>query len=172
MAFSTFVFDTLDVCTRLARYIIQELVNRRGFVSGVLATLATVALPAYFIIGAEEGSWIKFWTVFGSSNQLLAALTLLSITVWLYRARRRIAFTLFPMLFVLTLTLWSLGKVAIGNIAIAEGVDIATVNAIAAIALILLAVYLTIAGITRWLRADRLPVGFEGEMDVVEVGGE
>ncbi|HUU45492.1 MAG TPA: carbon starvation CstA family protein, partial [Acidobacteriota bacterium] len=161
MAFSTFVFDTLDVCTRLARYIIQELINRRGHFSGLLATIGTIAIPIYFIAGAEEGSWIKFWTLFGASNQLLAALTLLSITVWLYRARKRIAFTLFPMLFVLTITLWALGKIAIANIRAAEGFNLATVNAAASVVLIVLAVYLTIAGIMKWWRADRLPVGFE-----------
>lgn len=162
MAFSTFVFDTLDVCTRLARYIIQELVNRRGRVSGILATLGTIAFPVYFLTIAGEGSWIKFWTVFGASNQLLAALTLLSITVWLYRARKRIAFTLFPMLFVLTITLWSLGKLAIANIGVAEGFNLAAANAVASVVLIILAVYLTSAGIMKWLHADRLPSSTEG----------
>ena len=142
MAFSTFVFDTLDVCTRLGRYILQELFGRRDRLGAVIATLITIALPVYFISGAEEGSWIRFWTLFGASNQLLAALSLLTITIWLHRARRRIAFTLWPMLFVLTITLWSLGKLCIGNFRIATGIDLPLINAVASLALILLALYL------------------------------
>ena len=88
------------------------------------------------------------------AGMLLAALSLLSITVWLYQARRRIAFTLLPMIFVLTLTLWSLGKLAIANIYAAHGLDIALINSLSAIALILLALYLAITAITR-LRRER-----------------
>jgi carbon starvation protein len=80
MAFSTFVFDTLDVSTRLGRYLLQELLGWKGKIGAVAATLATMALPAYFIAFSVEGSWTKYWTLFGASNQLLAALTLLSIT--------------------------------------------------------------------------------------------
>ncbi|HLF15357.1 MAG TPA: carbon starvation CstA family protein, partial [Bacteroidota bacterium] len=147
MAFSTFVFDTLDVCTRLGRYIIQELFSWKGFAGSVAATLLTVALPVYFISTAPEGSWVNFWTLFGSANQLLAALTLLSISVWLYKSRKRIWFTLLPMLFVLVITLWSLGGLTISNLGRTEGVDIALINAIASLALIGLAVFLTLAGL-------------------------
>ncbi len=154
MAFSTFVFDTLDVCTRLGRMIVQELFGWKGRMGAVWGTLITIALPVYFLAGAPEGSWVKFWTLFGSSNQLLAALSLLSITVWLYQARKRIAFTLLPMIFVLTITLWSLGRLAISNIAVAQGLDIALINSISAIALILLALYLAVAAIVK-LRNER-----------------
>lgn len=147
MAFSTFVFDTLDVCTRLGRYILQELFRRRDRVGAVVATLITIALPVYFIWGAEEGSWIRFWTLFGASNQLLAALSLLTITIWLHHARKRIAFTLLPMLFVLTITLWSLGKLCWANWQATQGVDLALVNAIAALALIVLATFLAITAL-------------------------
>lgn len=159
MAFSTFVFDTLDVCTRLGRYILQELFNRRDGVGAVIATLVTVALPVYFISGAKEGSWIKFWTLFGASNQLLAALSLLTVTIWLYRARKRIAFTLWPMVFVLSITLWSLGKLCISNFATASGFDIALVNALSSLALILLALYLAASAIwkARRLRVSESP---------------
>ena len=151
MAFSTFVFDTLDVCTRLGRYIFQELFNWRSRLGAVVGTLGVVALPVYFIAGAPEGSYIKFWTLFGSSNQLLAALSLLTITVWLHQARKRIAFTLLPMLFVLTITLWSLVSLAASNFRAAQGFDIAAINGIVAAALIVLAIFLvTVALIKSW----------------------
>ena len=99
MAFSTFVFDTLDVSMRLGRYIVQELFGWKGRLGAFVGTILTMGLPFYFILFAPPNSWTKFWTLFGASNQLLAALTLLTITVWLYQARQRIAFTLVPMIF-------------------------------------------------------------------------
>jgi carbon starvation protein len=156
MAFSTFVFDTLDVCTRLGRYIFQELFNWRSRLSAIAGTLAVVVLPVYFIATAQEGSYIRFWTLFGSSNQLLAALSLLTITVWLYQARRRIAFTLLPMLFVLAITLWSLASQAISNFHMAKGFDIAGINGITAAALIVLAAFLVgVALVQSWRERGR-----------------
>lgn len=108
MAFSTFVFDTLDVSTRLCRYIIQELFNWSGKKGAVLATAITIALPLCLITTSGEGAYLLFWTLFGTANQLLAALTLLAITVWLKRSARSIWFALIPMLFVMTMTVWSL----------------------------------------------------------------
>lgn len=154
MAFSTFVFDTLDVCTRLGRYIVQELTGWRGRAGALAGTLLTIALPVYFISYAGQGSWVKFWTLFGASNQLLAGLTLLSITVWLYQARQRIAFTLYPMLFVLTITLWALVKLTIANLQAAQGVDVALLNGVAAAALVVLALYLAVTALVK-LRGER-----------------
>ena len=143
MAFSTFVFDTLDVCTRLGRYIVQELFGWKGKIGAIVGTLLTMALPFYFVMFAPPNSWSKFWTLFGASNQLLAALTLLSITVWLYQARQRIAFTLVPMIFVLVITLWALSSLAISNLRlskIADGqLDVELINAVASAALVVLA---------------------------------
>ncbi len=154
MAFSTFVFDTLDVSMRLGRYLLQELFGWRHRAGALGATLATVAIPAYFLAFGEKGSWLKFWTIFGTSNQLLAALSLLVITVWLKQARRRIAFTLLPMLFVLTITLWSITKLFLANLRIARGFDIALMNAVAAAVLVALALFLVVSALMK-LRAER-----------------
>lgn len=149
MAFSTFVFDTLDVSTRLGRYIIQEVFGMQHKVGAAVGTLVTILPAAYVIAFAPEGSWVKFWTLFGASNQLLAALTLLSITVWLHQARKRIAFTLLPMIFVLTITLYSLGKLAVANFSAAQGFDVQMVNAVASASLILLALYLAVTALLK-----------------------
>jgi len=154
MAFSTFVFDTLDVSARLGRYIVQELFNWRTRASAALGTFITLLLPAYFLWVSQEGAYLKFWTLFGASNQLLAALTLLAITFWLYQARRRIWFTLFPMLFVLTITLWSLARLTIANFRAARGMDVAMMNGVAAGALILLAIFLVVTALVK-LRGER-----------------
>src|SRR5262245_27052472 len=154
MAFSTFVFDTLDVSARLGRYIVQELFNWRTRASAALGTFITLLLPAYFLWVSQEGAYLKFWTLFGASNQLLAALTLLAITFWLYQARRRVWFTLFPMLFVLAITLWSLAKLTIANFRAANGMDVAMMNGLAAAALILLAIFLVVTALVK-LREER-----------------
>lgn len=154
MAFSTFVFDTLDVSLRLGRYIVQELFGLKGKTGAIIGTLATIFVPFVCVMIAPKGSWNDFWTLFGASNQLLAALSLLSITAWLYQARQRIAFTLLPMLFVLVITLWALGKMVIGNFQTAQGVDIKFVNGSASLALILLAVYLLIVALLK-LRSEK-----------------
>lgn len=163
MAFSTFVFDTLDVSLRLGRYIVQELIGIRGKVGVAIGTLTTIAVPFICVLIAPKGSWNDFWTLFGASNQLLAALTLLSITAWLYQARQRIAFTLLPMLFVLTITLWALGALVYGNFSAANGFDVKFVNGIASFILILLAVYLVITAILK-VRNERP----KGELVAVE----
>jgi len=114
MAFSTFIFDTLDVATRLGRYILQELTGVRSRTSAVLATLATVGVPLGFVVTAEPPgpgrppTYMAFWTLFGTSNQLLAALTLIGVTVWLRRTGRPSWFTWAPAAFVLTMTVWAL----------------------------------------------------------------
>src|SRR5262249_10060931 len=144
MAFSTFVFDTLDVATRLGRYLIQEIFTLKGAVSAVIGTLLTVGFPLFFICFADANSYLNFWTLFGASNQLLAALSLLSITVWLYRAKKRIAYTLLPMLFVLSITLWALVEIAFNFLSNASEFSIEVMNGLIAIALILLAIFLVI----------------------------
>lgn len=154
MAFSTFVFDTVDVSTRLGRYIVQELFRWQSRFGAWVGTLMTVALPVYFVAFAPAGSWVKFWTLFGASNQLLAALSLLAITVWLHQRRQTTAFTLLPMLFVLVTTLYALVKLTIASFATAARDPVAMVNGITSAALIVLAVYLVLRAIAR-VRADR-----------------
>lgn len=163
MAFSTFVFDTLDVGMRLGRYLVQELIGVPGRLGAVIGTLATVALPFFLIFYAKPGSWVEFWTLFGASNQLLAALTLLSITAWLYKARKRIAFTLLPMLFVLSITLWALASLVIGNFQASNGFDIKMVNGVASLVLIGLAIFLVITAFVKLRSESRTPPDLKPE---------
>ncbi len=151
MAFSTFVFDTLDVATRLGRHVLQELLGWRGRAGAAAGTLATIALPLAIVLGAdpEAKGYVAFWTLFGASNQLLAALTLLGVSVWLARTGRPPWFTLVPGLFVLGMTLWALARLAWGGLAGARGPDgglaLATLmNGLAALALIGLALFLVV----------------------------
>ncbi len=154
MAFSTFVFDTLDVATRLGRYLIQELTGWKGMSGAVFGTLVTIVPAALFLAYGGEGSYQRFWSLFGASNQLLAALSLVSIAVWLRQEGKPNAFVLIPAAFVLTITLWSLVELARVNLVESTGLDVKLANGVSAIALLALAAYLLTAGV----RALRKPL--------------
>lgn len=149
MAFSTFVFDTLDVSTRLARHLVQELTGWKGRSGALAATTVALAPPAAILALAERGDSLRFWSLFGASNQLLAGLTLLTLAAWLRRSGRPIKLVVLPMLFVLTTTVVALGQLAWSNLRAAStkwsaggagGVELG--NGVAAIALLALAAFL------------------------------
>jgi carbon starvation protein len=104
LAFSSFVFDTLDVCTRLGRYVLQEMTGLKGLTGGVVATVITLAAPSVYLWNSPPGSFRTFWIIFGTSNQLLAALTLVGTSVWLWRTGRNVWFALLPALFMVATT--------------------------------------------------------------------
>lgn len=122
MAFTTFVYDTLDVCTRLGRYILQELTGWRGKWGMAFATSLTAGVPLFFLLrhpsAAEVPVWRLFWNLFGASNQLLAALTLLGITVWLWRTRRAWwvwIVTGLPTAWMYVMSTWALGAMTLSG---------------------------------------------------------
>ena len=115
LAFTTFIYDTLDVATRLARYIFQELTGWKGNWGRVLATLASLAIPLFCVSlkmtdaqGNLIPAWKVFWTIFGTSNQLLAALTLMILSLWLAASGKSWWVSGIPMFFMMGMTLWSL----------------------------------------------------------------
>jgi len=131
MAFTTFVYDTLDVCTRLGRYIVQELTGLGGKAGGWLGTVLTAGVPMLFLLRPQlDGNgnavpvWKTFWSLFGASNQLLAALTLLGVTVWLWRTRRAAwvwLVTGLPTAFMYTMSTWALASMTLPRFRSAAG---------------------------------------------------
>ncbi len=118
MAFSTFVFDTLDVCTRLGRYMLQEVFDWHGPNAKYTATLATLLPAAVLLLGSDRpNAYMDYWALFGTSNQLLAGLTLLTITSWMAMERRPVWPTLVPALFMIAMTLWALSGIVRGGVA-------------------------------------------------------
>lgn len=118
MAFTTFVYDTLDVCTRLGRFIVQELTGWKGWSGRIVSNLLIGGIPLVLMSinltdpsGKPIAIWSLFWKTFGSSNQLLAALALVGITVWLQRtAKNKNAWlvTLIPAIFMFIMSTWAL----------------------------------------------------------------
>ena len=101
-----FAGTTMDTGVRLQRYIVQEwgtIYNLPALQNGYVATFIAVAscLALAFGAGGADGQGgMLIWPLFGTTNQLLAGLTLLVISVMLVKRGRRYAFTLVPMIFV------------------------------------------------------------------------
>lgn len=115
LALSTFILTTLDAATRLGRYIFEEFLELKGPYVRYFSTLLTLALPTLFVLipftdatGKPIPAWKAIWPVFGATNQMLAGLALLVILVWLKKIGKPIGFILWPMIFMLGMTVWAL----------------------------------------------------------------
>ena len=108
-----FAGTTMDAGMRLQRYIVQEwgtIYNIRPLQNGYVATALAVGacLVLAFGAGGTDGTGgMIIWPLFGTTNQLLAGLTLLVISVMLVKLGRPSRYTLVPMVFVTTAALGS-----------------------------------------------------------------
>lgn len=127
LTISAFALTTLDTATRLARFILQETIApnathiesssatyqaRKVLSNRYVATLVTIAL-AWLL---STGSYLTIWPIFGTANQLLAALALLAIAAWLKREGRNTLMVTIPMCFMFAVTLSSLVQLIYFNI--------------------------------------------------------
>jgi len=110
-----FIITTLDTAVRLNRYLLEELWNflfrgnapalfRQYYFNSALCVAAMLAL-------ALPNGWKAIWPVFGTANQLLAALTLATVSIWLAYRARPAWFTLLPAAFMMLTCLASLGVI-------------------------------------------------------------
>jgi len=119
----SFAATTMDTGVRLQRYIIAELGDQYGIKALRNPTLATtfaagscalLAFGAHAPGGGVGTGGLVIWPLFGTTNQLLAALSLIVITVYLKRLGRPTWPTIVPTVFLLMMTIWamviSLGK--------------------------------------------------------------
>lgn len=160
LTYSAFCLTSLDTATRLARFMFQEFwldatagetpENVTGYKKVLsnpyVATIITVVLG--ILLGLN--GYAKIWALFGSANQLLAALGLLAVATWLANIGKDNKMFILPMAFMLIVTISSLAintKNQFGIIA-AGGADWGPwVQAILGILLILLSIVLAIEGV-------------------------
>jgi len=124
LAVSAFALTTLDTGTRLGRYAFSELFihtttgaegrtppawTQNRWIVTALIVAASAAL-------ALSGQWQVIWPIFGSANQLLAALALLAVSAWLARKGQRALFARIPMYFMFAVTLTALITFAYSNL--------------------------------------------------------
>ena len=106
-----FAGTTMDAGVRLQRYIVQEWgtiynipILQNGYVATVAAVIACLLL-AFGAGGPSGEGGMLIWPLFGTTNQLLAGLTLLIISVILVKLGRPVVYTLVPMVFITTMAL-------------------------------------------------------------------
>jgi len=112
LAVSAFALTTLDTGTRLARFTFQEFFAQKGgdkqqklLTNRFFGTLVSVVAGGAL---ALSGHWKAIWPLFGAANQLLAALALLAVTIWLGNQNKTNWFVRYPMYFMYIMTLCAL----------------------------------------------------------------
>ena len=108
-----FAGTTMDSGVRLQRYIIQEWgeiygipLLKKGFAATLIAVTCCLLL-AFGAGGASGSGGLTIWPLFGSTNQILAGMTLLVLSVMLIKLGRPARYTLLPMIFVLITSCWA-----------------------------------------------------------------
>lgn len=118
LAISAFALTSLDTATRLARFIFQEFFDVKEaagtsiITNRYVSTLITVVLGG----GLAFKGWRAIWPLFGSANQLLAALALLAIALWLKQSGKEYRMASIPMVFMFAVTLVALVQLMIANV--------------------------------------------------------
>lgn len=159
----SFALTTLDSATRLLRFNVTEIGASLGigvlgnrFVATIIAIAAIAFFAFYKISGKPAG--LALWTLFGTTNQLLAGLTLLVASLYLHQRGRNPYFTAIPMLFMLISTFVALTMNLLGFYRNGQHLLLAV-----GIALLVVGVGVVVEGARAYRRRDRhtgIPVGF------------
>ncbi len=108
----SFAATTMDTGVRLQKYVIQEFGEMGGITilkNPAVAAVLAVAVALGLAISQPGGSGaLIIWPLFGTSNQLLAGLALLTITVWLKKRNSPVIYTIIPMIFLIIMTVWAM----------------------------------------------------------------
>ena len=161
LTYSAFCLTSLDTATRLARFMFQEfwIDGTKGEtpenVTGPKKVMANpyIATGITVVLGILLGlnGYAKIWALFGSANQLLAALGLLAVATWLGNVGKDNKMFLIPMAFMLCVTIASLliNSWQQFNVILAGGADWGPyVQVVLGLMLVILAVVLAIEGVT------------------------
>lgn len=111
---ASFAGTTLDTSVRIQRYVISEIASdlKLRYLSNrwVATTIAVVSAAAVaFATGANGTGAMKLWPLFGAANQLLAALALLMITLYLKsKGGYKYYFSGIPCIIMLIITVWAM----------------------------------------------------------------
>jgi len=100
-----FILTSLDTSTRLARLTLSETFNLKIFKSKFTCVLITI-IPAYIL--AITNTYTNIWRLFGSANQLIAAIALITISAYFVEHKQKIKFLMIPTIFMIATTLSAL----------------------------------------------------------------
>ncbi len=157
LSVSAFCLTSLDTATRLARYMFQEFwlepgqtyKDVTGFKAVLCQPLVATAITVVLGVGLGMGGYSTIWPLFGAANQLLAALALLAVCAWLGNIGKNNKMFIPPMIFMLIVTLCSLGQTIMTKFAAvsAGGAGSAPMIQLAlAVVLFVLAIFLAVEG--------------------------
>ncbi|MDE7199950.1 MAG: carbon starvation protein A [Lachnospiraceae bacterium] len=159
LTYSAFCLTSLDTATRLARFMFQEFFLEPGqTVDDIKDGWKKIAVNPYFativtvILGIALGmtGYSKIWGLFGAANQLLAGIGLLAVATWLGNVGKNNKMFLIPMAFMIVVTICSLCVTVKNQVGIitAGGADWGPyAQAVLAVLLVILAIFLVIEGI-------------------------
>lgn len=113
-----FVVTTLDTAVRLNRYLLEEL--WRTFFKNVPTFFNTYFFNSFLCVTlmfvlAYYNAFKELWKLWGAANQLLAALTLLTVSAWLIKKAKPYLFALIPSLFMMVTTIAALGMMLVND---------------------------------------------------------
>ena len=150
-----FALTSLDSATRLLRFIVAEVGERARiapFKNRFVASAVAVALPLILATAKfkNQSTGMALVPVFGISNQVFACLVLLVVSVFLFRRRRAIAYTILPMVFMLVVTLVAM-VIKIGDWIDENNYLLITIGSIILIA----EIWLVVEGMAVFLRKGR-----------------
>ncbi|MEJ2216651.1 MAG: carbon starvation protein A [Gemmatimonadota bacterium] len=108
----SFAVTTMDTGVRLQRYILEELGSQyriKPLKNGIVATIVAIVTIGVLALGVDRGAGgMRIWPLFGTTNQLTGALTLLVVTAFLWRLKRNAWVTAVPMVFLFVMTTWAM----------------------------------------------------------------
>lgn len=103
----TFVLTSLDTSTRLGRFIFSETIARNSpLLTGRFVSTMTLLVPAFLL--SATNTYGNIWKMFGASNQLIAAIALITISAYLAGVKKPRIYTLLPALFMTATTVCAL----------------------------------------------------------------
>ncbi len=109
----SFAATTMDTGLRLQRYILQELgqeFNVPALTKGSIATIVAAVSCLLLAFGADPSGkgGLIIWPLFGTTNQLVAGLSLLVVSIFLRQLKRPTVYTMMPLIFLLAMTSWGM----------------------------------------------------------------
>ncbi len=109
--FAILAITVMQLVVRFMRVATVEIVGQKLPILGNVHVGTIIALLLAFIL-IETGTWNYIWTLFGGSNQLMAALALMLASIWLAREGKAWGWTFYPMIFMLITTISALAVTA------------------------------------------------------------
>ena len=169
LAVAAFLMTSVDACTRLARFVWQELwstasaaapaseaaakpqspivrLNRNMY----FATAVVIAIGVYLLV-LNPSMASNLWTMFASANQMLAALTLLTASLWLFKNKLKFWIAALPMCFMIVTSGTAVFQLFLQNLDkwMKQGFAAGGVTAIGSLVLFCLAIVLLVLGVLK-----------------------